>query len=237
MKNKNWGDSFKNALSGIVYVIKAERNMKLHILAALVVALLSVSYKLDRIEALFVCLAIGSVIVCELFNTAIEVLVDLIVDSYNPRAKVIKDAAAGAVLVSAAVSAIVGYMIFIDKVSKDAERVLEFLKGFDVRVAVAALCISPVLFLVWGIAVKKEVTVKTAVDGGIAFLLSSTATAVLLLNGNIKTSILFSGIVAIIIFSRIKRGFKNIFELSAGAVIGFEFILLTYLIYNCVWRI
>jgi diacylglycerol kinase len=231
MKNKNWGDSFKNALNGIFYVIKAERNMKLHILAALVVVLLSVAYRLDRIEAVFVCIAIGAVIVCELFNTAIEVLVDLIVDCYNPKAKIIKDAAAGAVLISAIVSGVVGYMVFIDRVSVDAQKVVKFLKGLDVKIATGALCIGLILFFGYIITQKKGMTVKIALDSGIAFLLFSMATAVLLLNDNIKTSILFIGIAAVTVLSRVERNLKNFFELLSGAVIGFVLVLLVYLIY------
>ena len=62
-------------------------------------------------------MTIALVIICELFNTAVEGIVDVIVDVYHPKAKIIKDVAAGAVLVSAFVSMLVGYFIFFDKLS------------------------------------------------------------------------------------------------------------------------
>lgn len=116
MKNRNLIDSFGNAINGIIYTIKHERNMRIHIVALLGVFILSVFYRLTKTEFLIVCLTVGLVIVCELFNTAMEVLVDIIVDVYHPKAKIIKDVAAGAVLVAAIISLIVGYFIFFDKI-------------------------------------------------------------------------------------------------------------------------
>ena len=115
MKNRNFLESFKNALNGVVYVCKNERNMKVHLLLAVVVLILSFVYNINSIEFAVVCLTIGLVIVCEMFNTAIEVLIDMLVKEYNLKAKIAKDIAAGAVFVSAAVSMIVGYFVFFDK--------------------------------------------------------------------------------------------------------------------------
>lgn len=115
MKNKSLVHSFKNAINGIVYVLKKERNMKFHACAAIIVLALSFLYRLSRTEFMIVCLTVGLVIICELFNTAVEMIMDIIVDVYHPKVKKIKDIAAGAVLVSAIISLIVGYLIFFDK--------------------------------------------------------------------------------------------------------------------------
>jgi len=116
MKNRKLLDSFNNAMSGIIYTIKAERNMKIHIFGAVLILLLSAFYKLSLVEFSIILLAVGFVIVCELFNTGIEMIVDIIVDVYHPKAKIIKDAAAGAVFVSAITSLAVGYFIFFEKI-------------------------------------------------------------------------------------------------------------------------
>ncbi|NJD01885.1 MAG: diacylglycerol kinase, partial [Ruminiclostridium sp.] len=94
MKNRNLIESFNNAINGIIYSIKAERNMKIHITAASLILLLSLFYDLTRTELLLVGLTIVMVLICELFNTAMEVLVDTIIEVFHPKAKIIKDTAA-----------------------------------------------------------------------------------------------------------------------------------------------
>jgi len=116
MKNKKIFDSFKNALDGIIHTIKSERNMKIHLIAATVVIIASFLLKLSKVEFFIVCLCIALVIICELFNTAIEVMTDIIVDVYHPKAKIVKDVSAGAVFISALISIIVAYFVFFDKI-------------------------------------------------------------------------------------------------------------------------
>ncbi len=228
MKNKNLGKSFKNAVDGISYVIKAELNMKLHILAALVVVFLSILYKIGRIETMLVCLTIGSVIICELFNTAIEVLVDLVVDSYHPKAKIVKDVAAGGVLMSAIISVVVGYIIFMDKLAPDAEKIVKMLKNLDIRLTAAALAVIILAVLTVWILRGGKTAAKESIDGFIAFFAFLTASGVILWSGSIEVSVLFLGIAVLITASRIKKKIRNIFELISGAVLGFLVLLLVY---------
>jgi len=119
MKNSSFIKSFNNAISGIKYAVKNERNMKIHTIFAIIALLLSIFYNIKGIEFLMVCLAIALVLVCEMFNTAMEVLVDIITDVYHPKAKIIKDVAAGAVVFSAILALIVGYVVFFDRISDD----------------------------------------------------------------------------------------------------------------------
>ena len=93
MENKKFLNSFKYAFNGIIISFRTEKNMKIHILMMLLV-----------------------VIAAELFNTAIETVVNMITMEKNEKAKIAKDVSAGAVLVTAIGSAIVGLIIFIPKV-------------------------------------------------------------------------------------------------------------------------
>ena len=115
MKNKNLFESFKNALQGILYTFVKERNMKIHIITAAFVILLALWLDVSKIELAVLCLTVALVICCELINTAVEVMVDIIVDVYHPRAKIIKDVSAGAVFISAFFSLIIGCIILLDK--------------------------------------------------------------------------------------------------------------------------
>lgn len=109
---KSLARSFKYAASGIVKTIRAERNMRIHIaVTALIIAFLPF-YKLSGVELGILALTIGAVISAELFNTAVERAVDLITTEKKPLAEFSKDAAAGAVLVTAISSVIVGIALF-----------------------------------------------------------------------------------------------------------------------------
>ena len=105
-------NSFKYAIEGIISSFKTERNMKIHVLAMIVVIALGLFFKLNKVEWCFIIIAIASVISAELFNTAIETVVDMVSPERNPKAKLAKDIAAGAVLVVAIGAVIIGFIIF-----------------------------------------------------------------------------------------------------------------------------
>ncbi len=79
------------------------------------VFLLSLNFPLTRIEIMMLTISISMVLVTEMINTSIEATIDLITKDYHDLAKVAKNVAAGAVLVSAANSVVIGYLVFIDK--------------------------------------------------------------------------------------------------------------------------
>ena len=113
---KKFIKSFKYAFEGIFTGIKEEQNMKIHISIMILVIVFGIMLKISKIEWI-ICIALfGLVISMELINTAIENTVDLITKENNQQAKIAKDVAAGAVLVSAIVSSVIGLMIFIPKI-------------------------------------------------------------------------------------------------------------------------
>lgn len=109
-------NSFKYAIEGFISSFKTERNMKIHVLAMIIVIALGMFLKLNLIEWCIIIIAIATVISAELFNTAIETVVDMISPGKNEKAKLVKDIAAAAVLILAIGAAIVGAIIFIPKI-------------------------------------------------------------------------------------------------------------------------
>ena len=116
LKNKNIFNSFKYAFEGILEAFKTERNLKIHVIIMILVIIFGVILNISKTEWIICILLFGAVISSELFNTAIETTVDLITMEKNPKAKLAKDVSAGAVLVMAIVSAIIGLMIFLPKI-------------------------------------------------------------------------------------------------------------------------
>lgn len=113
---KKFIKSFKYAFEGILIGIKEEQNMKIHITIMILVIIFGIMLKINTIEWIICILLFGLVISMELINTAIENTVNLITKEKNQQAKIAKDVAAGAVLVSAIASAIIGLIIFIPKI-------------------------------------------------------------------------------------------------------------------------
>jgi len=122
MKNKSIAQSFKNAFSGFCQALVKEHNMKIHIVAAILVIVFGILFKLDTPRWLAVIFAIGLVFACELFNTAIELLTDMVTTEYSQQAKNVKDISAAAVLVSAVISVIIGIIAFIGPIISFMER-------------------------------------------------------------------------------------------------------------------
>ena len=107
--------SFKYAFEGIITTIKEERNMFIHFLIAIIVVITGVYVRLSLNEW-FICLLLFALVFSlELINTAIENTVDLVTTKKNKKAKLAKDAAAGAVLIAAIFASIIGIIIFLPK--------------------------------------------------------------------------------------------------------------------------
>ncbi|MBQ3093059.1 MAG: diacylglycerol kinase family protein [Clostridia bacterium] len=104
--------SLKFAISGILYVIKNERNMRFHTVAGLYVLIFSLFFSLSMIKYVVLLLMISLVLVTEILNTCIEYLIDLFSKEYNSVAKVVKDMAAGAVLIVCTVAVAVALLFF-----------------------------------------------------------------------------------------------------------------------------
>lgn len=112
MKNDNFFEAWGNATNGIIYSATTQRNIRIQLVLAVIVMVLSLFYGLNTAEFLCLLFAVFMVIFAELINTAIETVVDLFVDVYHPKAKISKDVAAGAVVLAACNALVVGYFIF-----------------------------------------------------------------------------------------------------------------------------
>ena len=115
-KTKKLINSFKYAFTGIATSFKTEQNMKIHILIMILVIIAGIVLKISSLDWIILVIMFALVISGELFNTVIETVVDMITMEKNEKAKIAKDVAAGAVLVLAIGSVIVGLIIFIPKI-------------------------------------------------------------------------------------------------------------------------
>lgn len=110
-KSRSFLSSLSDAVKGLLYLFKNERNAQIHLLAAVLVIGAGLYFEISTTHWSILCLTIGVVIMAEGFNTAIEKTADLISTEINPKIEKIKDVSAGAVLmVSVAALAIAGFI-------------------------------------------------------------------------------------------------------------------------------
>jgi len=109
--------SFRYAFNGLVRFFFEEHNAILHLLATVTVGILIIFFKIRGYELLALVIVTGGVWITELINTAIEKIMDHLSPEQHPQVKYIKDLAAAAVLVAAAVALMTGTIIFIPKLN------------------------------------------------------------------------------------------------------------------------
>lgn len=103
--------SFGYAFEGLRYTLRTQRNFRVHLGFMLAVLILGLWLGITVLEWALLVVMVCAVLLAELFNTVIEVLVDMVQPTYHPLAKVIKDVSAGAVLISAMASVVVGLLV------------------------------------------------------------------------------------------------------------------------------
>lgn len=109
--------SFVYAFAGIKNFMRYEAQALMHLVAAVATVVAGFWLEISTNEWIAVIFAIGLVIVAEMLNTAIEKLTDMVSPEIHPKAKVVKDLAAGAVLIASIVSAVIGLIVFMPKLT------------------------------------------------------------------------------------------------------------------------
>ncbi|MBR6045200.1 MAG: diacylglycerol kinase family protein [Ruminococcus sp.] len=137
--------SFRYAFSGLVYCIRSQRNFRFHLAAAFYVLILMRFYDFDRGERVLIYIVIGLVLAAEAVNTAVEAAVDLSSPKISPNAKIAKDCAAAAVLITAIAAAAAGFVMFWD--TKVFSRIADYFSEHTARLVLLALSV-PVWFII-----------------------------------------------------------------------------------------
>jgi diacylglycerol kinase len=103
---------FSYAFQGLGYSFRTQRNIRVHATIAVIAIFLGIFLHISALEFAMIFIAITSVFSAEMFNTVIELSIDLSTPEYHPLAKIAKDVAAGAVLFSAFLAIIIGLFVF-----------------------------------------------------------------------------------------------------------------------------
>lgn len=215
-------DSFNYAVSGIILSIKTERNMLIHYMAAILVLFASLFFDFSRMEFLILLFAVTLVIVLELINTAIEKTVDMITTDYHPLARLVKDIAAGAVLIASINALLVGYLLFFDRLNSLSGLIIFKIRSSSVHLTFVSLIL--VILLTIGLKARFYRGHGTHFQGGtvsghsaVAFC---TATIVAFLSENMLVITMTFALALLVGESRIEGRIHSPIEVVLGAILG-----------------
>ena len=216
--------SFNHAFQGLVQCVRYERNMRIHLFIGVCVLVGSVFLNLTRLELVAVLMAIAFVIAMELLNTAVEMVVDLLTDSFDPRAKAAKDVAAGAVLIAAVNALAVGYLVLADRLSGISLDLLTAIRRSPTHLTVVSLAVVIALVIAIKATRKKGTPLSGGLPSGHAALAFAGWTAVTFVIGSTREGLLVSFIVLGMAFlvaqSRVETGVHTLLEVLLGALVG-----------------
>ncbi|WP_163194280.1 diacylglycerol kinase [Clostridium thermarum] len=229
MKIRKLVDSFNYAIEGIIYAVRTQRNMRIHMAVALLVLTACFFYDLSKVELLILTITITIVIAAELVNTAVESAIDATTNYYHPLAKIAKNTAAGAVLVTAINAVIVGYIIFWDKLTDITFSFITKVKQSNPYMMFLVLVIVSIATIVVKAIYGEGTPLRGGMPSGHSALAFSIATTIALITEE-PLSIMLSFLLAFIVAqSRVDTETHSILEVLMGAVFG---TLLTLFIFR-----
>lgn len=230
MKNGNFLDACQNALNGIIYAITTQSNIKKQLIIAVVVMLVSLFFDLSKAEFLCLMFTVVLIIVAEMVNTAIETVVDLYTDLYHPKAKIAKDVAAGAVVITAINAIIVAYFLFFEKISTIGLKMVDEIANSPVHLAFVAVILTVIVIVtIKAAATKNHKVIKQGfMPSGQTAVAFAALTIVWLTTRNVVIFTLSLVLALLVAINRYQTKAHTKMELIIGACIGILIVVLLY---------
>lgn len=231
LKNNNFIDAWGNAFNGIIYAVTTQSNIKKQLVIAVIVMLVSLLFNLTRAEFLCLMFTVILIILAEMFNTAVETVVDLYTDLYHPKAKIAKDVAAGGVVITAINALIVAYFLFFDKISDIGLNFIRNLANSPVHMAFIGIFLIIILVVTLKAAssTNKHKLLKNGfAPSGQAAMAFGANTIIWLSTTNIVVLTLSFVMAILVCVTRIESKKKTLGEIILGALTGVSVIALLY---------
>jgi len=227
--------SFDYAIQGIVHALRTQRNMRLHALAAAIVLVAALFFHIRGLELIALLFAISLVVIAELINTAIEATVDIAIETFDPMAKIAKDVAAGAVLISSVNAVAVGYVVFFSRLTPVTQRLMADVQASPASLTLIALALTGLAVLVLKAMTHEAKTsyIRGGWPSGHTALAVVLATSIGYATQSAKAMILALFIAALVAQSRVETEAHTIPQTVLGALLGF---LLTTAVFQVFWR-
>jgi diacylglycerol kinase (ATP) len=214
-------NGFKYAVEGVVHVFRTQRHMRFHFLTMVLVLVVSLVFKLKREEVVVLLFTITLVLAAEMFNTAIEAVVDLVTQTYHPLAKFAKDIASGAVLITAINALAIGFLLFPGgaRLNLLSEEVGLHTPKWSTVGSVAFLLLG-IMVLMWKVAGRKGKLLKGGVVSGHSAVGFFLATTILFMSDRMAIGILAFMLAVLVAQSRVEGGIHTLAEVVLGALLA-----------------
>lgn len=216
--------SFNWAIEGVVWALRHERNMQVHMAAAVAVIVAGLVFSVSRVELLLILGAITFVIVAELFNTAVEEIVDHLVEGHHLEAKIAKDVAAGGVLIASMNALAVAYLVFYDDIIRWPYRILYELRISEIDLIVAGLALVCLIVVTVKAATHQASYLRGGWPSGHAAVAFGAWVAVTALAVRTPYAAPISAVALVMAFltaqSRVQTKVHNTLQVIAGALLG-----------------
>lgn len=229
MPLRQWIKSANFAIEGILHAAKTQRHLRYHFYSAAAVLLISYILGVSRTEFLIIALSVIAVLLAEMFNTAIETIVDIISPEHSEKARVVKDIAAGAVFVTAFGVAIVGYIILFPYVCDLFQKGLYITKHSKEEIAIISFIIVLILVVITKAYFGKGHPLSGGIPSGHAALAFSVWVAITYMTENFVVSLLSFILAVIIAQSRVITKVHSQWEVIIGALMG---AIVTFLLFQ-----
>ena len=216
-------DSFNYAFEGVIHVLRTQRNLRLHFLAAILVFAAAIALGVQRLQLIALVLAIAFVLVTEMINTAIEGVIDVSTTSFDPNAKLAKDIAAGAVLIASVTALAVGYLVFEDAAGTRGTRFIDQVRNRPASLTLAALVLVVLLVISTKAWTGRGTPLRGGLPSGHAALSFAGWIAVTYLVGDHHRFIVSSLtlIMALLVAqTRLESGVHSLSEVVYGGAVG-----------------
>ena len=223
-RSKSLLESFNFAFEGVIHVMRAERNLRIHFAIALGVIIAAVAFDVTRMELIALLLAIAFVLIAEMLNSALEAVVDLVTPSVEPLAKIAKDVAAGAVLIATVTAVAIGYLVFSGAVAERSSHLLDRLSHAPADLTLVALFVTIILVIAAKALTGRGTPLRGGLPSGhaaVAFAGWMAATLILHDSGHrfLISSLTF--IMALLVAqTRVESGVHSTLEVAIGGVVG-----------------
>ncbi|MFN3395932.1 MAG: diacylglycerol kinase [Thermodesulfovibrionales bacterium] len=229
MPLKRWIKSTNYAIEGILHSAKTERHLRYHLCAAASVLLISYIIGVSRQDFLIIALIAIMVILAELLNTSIEAVTDLLSPDKSEKARIAKDVAAGAVLITALGAAIVGYIILIPYFKRWFHEGFFIARHSGEEVSIIALILVLILVVITKAYMGKGSPLRGGLPSGHAALSFSIWVIVTFTTGSFISSILCFVLASAVAASRVVQKIHTIWEVILGGLMG---AIVTYILFR-----
>jgi diacylglycerol kinase (ATP) len=217
-------ESFNFAFTGVIHVLRTQRNMRIHLAVAAAVLVVGFAVGVSKFELIALLLAIAFVLIAEMVNTAIEHAIDVATTSFDPMAKLAKDMAAGAVLIATATAVAIGYLVFANRLENPSSRLFDRVRDAPVDLTMIALLLTIIVVIATKALTGRGTPLRGGLPSGHAAVAFGAWMAVTFIVADSPHRFLISSLALLmallVAHSRVESGVHSTLEVAYGGLLG-----------------